>query len=31
VAALATLVFGTGETYSVREFVEEAFGYARLD
>jgi len=25
------LVFGTGETHSVREFVEEAFGYVGLD
>ncbi|PTL36712.1 GDP-mannose 4,6-dehydratase [Candidatus Methylomirabilis limnetica] len=25
------LVFGTGETHSVREFVEEAFGYVNLD
>ncbi|MFQ5792210.1 MAG: GDP-mannose 4,6-dehydratase, partial [Acidobacteriota bacterium] len=25
------LVFGTGETHSVREFVEEAFGYVDLD
>ncbi len=25
------LVFGTGETHSVREFVEEAFGYLGLD
>ncbi|MBI3091833.1 MAG: GDP-mannose 4,6-dehydratase [Candidatus Tectomicrobia bacterium] len=25
------LVFGTGETHSVRDFVEEAFGYANLD
>ncbi len=25
------LVFGTGECYSVREFVEEAFGYVKLD
>lgn len=25
------LVFGTGESHSVREFVEEAFGYANLD
>ncbi len=25
------LVFGTGETHSVREFVEEAFGYVKLD
>lgn len=27
----ADLVFGTGESHSVREFVEEAFGYAGLD
>ena len=25
------LVFGTGDTHSVREFVEEAFGYVNLD
>ena len=25
------LVFGTGETHSVREFVEEVFGYVNLD
>jgi GDPmannose 4,6-dehydratase len=25
------LVFGTGETHSVREFVQEAFGYVNLD
>ncbi len=25
------LVFGTGESHSVREFVEEAFGYVNLD
>jgi GDPmannose 4,6-dehydratase len=25
------LVFGTGETHSVKEFVEEAFGYVNLD
>jgi GDPmannose 4,6-dehydratase len=25
------LVFGTGETHSVQEFVEEAFGYVNLD
>ncbi len=25
------LVFGTGESHSVREFVEEAFGYVELD
>ena len=25
------LVFGTGDTHSVREFVEDAFGYANLD
>jgi nucleoside-diphosphate-sugar epimerase len=25
------LVFGTGETHSVAEFVEEAFGYVNLD
>jgi GDPmannose 4,6-dehydratase len=25
------LVFGTGETHSVREFVQEAFGYMNLD
>ena len=25
------LVFGTGETHSVKEFVEEAFGYMDLD
>ena len=25
------LVFGTGETHSVREFVEEAFGYVNLN
>lgn len=25
------LVFGTGETRSVREFVDEAFGYVNLD
>lgn len=29
--APADLVFGTGETHSVREFVQEAFGYVRLD
>ena len=29
--APADLVFGTGQTHSVREFVEEAFGYVRLD
>ncbi|MGH7422970.1 MAG: GDP-mannose 4,6-dehydratase [Candidatus Methylomirabilales bacterium] len=27
----ADLVFGTGESHSVREFVEEAFGYVNLD
>lgn len=27
----ADLVFGTGETHSVREFCEEAFGYVKLD
>ncbi len=27
----ADLVFGTGETHSVREFLEEAFGYVNLD
>ncbi|MFQ5931887.1 MAG: GDP-mannose 4,6-dehydratase [Nitrospiraceae bacterium] len=27
----ADLVFGTGKTHSVREFVEEAFGYVNLD
>ena len=30
-AAPCDLVFGTGETHSVREFVEEAFGYVSLD
>jgi GDPmannose 4,6-dehydratase len=29
--AAEDLVFGTGETHSVREFVEEAFGYVNLD
>ncbi len=29
--APADLVFGTGETHSVKEFVEEAFGYVNLD
>jgi GDPmannose 4,6-dehydratase len=27
----ADLVFGTGESHAVREFVEEAFGYVNLD
>ncbi len=27
----ADLVLGTGETHSVQEFIEEAFGYAKLD
>jgi GDPmannose 4,6-dehydratase len=30
-AAPGDLVFGTGATHSVREFVEEAFGYVNLD
>ena len=29
--APADLVFGTGHTHSVREFVEEAFGDVKLD
>jgi GDP-D-mannose dehydratase len=29
--ASCDLVFGTGETHSVQEFVEEAFGYVNLD